>query len=99
VATAVTTTRPVKLQVQTGVIIGETSTATGENIWDGVEVDASFDLVAAGEDVILSEVGQPVQCKWRPLIGQCEITAYIMSAGSSLPSFLHSRSFRSCSPS
>jgi hypothetical protein len=36
---------------------------------------------------MVSEVGQPAQCKWRPLIGQCEITAYVMSAGSSLSSF------------
>jgi hypothetical protein len=36
--------------------------------------------------VFVSDVGQPAQCKWRPLIGQCEITAYVMSAGSSLSS-------------
>jgi hypothetical protein len=35
----------------------------------------------------MSEVGQPAQCKWRPLIGQYEITAYVMSAGRSLSSF------------
>jgi hypothetical protein len=43
----------------------------------------------------VSEVGQPAQCKWRSLIGRCEITAYVMSAGSSLPSFLHSHSLGS----
>jgi hypothetical protein len=48
---------------------------------------------------LLSEVGQPAQCKWRPLIGQREITAYVISAGSSLPSFLYSHSFRSFCPS
>jgi hypothetical protein len=36
---------------------------------------------------LLSEVGQPAQCSWKPLTGQCEIIAYIMSAGSSLSSF------------
>jgi hypothetical protein len=35
----------------------------------------------------MSEVGQPAQCNWKPLIGQCEITAYVMSAGSWLSSF------------
>jgi hypothetical protein len=35
----------------------------------------------------VSELGQPAQCNWKPLIGQCEITAYVMSAGSSVSSF------------
>jgi hypothetical protein len=44
-------------------------------------------ILLAGDSNIVSEVGQPAQCKWRPLIGQCEITAYVMSAGSLLSSF------------
>jgi hypothetical protein len=47
-----------------------------------LHVEYVSDLVRGLHKV--SEVGQPAQCKWRLLVGQCEITSYVTSAWSSL---------------